>query len=118
MQKKEKPKTLGPPIPDNHKFAPLKSTMWEGAWTMYYLSSCALLDAMANGKDALGKANFTTAGDEYCKALSNMAQVSMNPSPLLCRQARRHCCDLGIVLCGRPWYVARVDATLQTAQMV
>lgn len=78
VQKTTKPKTLGPPIPDSHKFQALKCTMWDGAWTLYYLSCCSLLDVMANGKESLGKADVATAADEYCKCLSNMAQVCLS----------------------------------------
>eukprot|EP00892_Ulva_mutabilis_P003709 jgi/Ulvmu1/170/UM001_0174.1 len=70
--------TLGAPIPDGHKFQALKCSMYDGAWTMYYLSSCMLLDVMANGNQSLGKETVATAGEEYCKCLSNMAQACID----------------------------------------
>lgn len=77
LQKTPKPKTLGAPIPDKNKFKELKCTLWDGAWTLYYLSCCLLLDVMANGKDLLGQESVSAASIDYCKCLSNMAQVCM-----------------------------------------
>ena len=75
----------------------MKCTLFDGAWTLYYLSCCMLLDVMANGKESLGEAGVATAGDEYCKCLSNMAQVQ---PPVSLRRGSVDPMSLWTLLCG------------------